>query len=563
MQVGHIDFELTGIARRLEIMPLTVPIYQRSYAWKEDEISDYWNDLNGAFTSAESEYFMGTVVLSKESDQEGGVSIIDGQQRLATTAILLAAVRDELRRRGDENRAQILQGQFLAKPQLSSGQALPQLRLNSDDDTYFRRVVIDAGDIETVDKQNPSHHLIANALTTFRKRMKDMTEAVGQEWSHRLLAWVTFLQERVRIITVEVPNEADAFLIFETLNDRGADLTIADLLKNYLFGRSGPQLDVVRDGWRYALGQLDMSAETSTFTTFLRHYWISRYGAVRERLLYKSIKERVTTSTHAVDFVDDLQKAARLYAAILSSDHDFWTDMGTTVKDNVDTLNGLELEQNRPLLLAAMQHFSVDQLKRLLRAMVSWSVRGLIVGGIGGGTTEARFGEAAMRIRAGDSKTADDVFADLSSIIASDDEFKSSFAVARVTRGSIARYYLNALERKQLGTPEPELVPNANEEQVNLEHVLPRNATAADWPQFTPDERKDWVNRIGNMCLLAKGPNGRIGNKSFALKKPILLASSLTLTSEAGGEAAWTATTIADRQMKFAGMAVNVWPRKP
>jgi hypothetical protein len=562
MQVGQIDFDLVGIAARLEIRPLRVPIYQRSYAWKEDEISDFWNDLKSAFTSEQPEYFMGTVVLSKEG-VVGRDTIIDGQQRLATTTILLAAIRDEFRTRNDEIRAGIVQSTYLAKSDLASGGQIPQLALNSADDTYFREVVINAIPIANVEMMHASHNLIAYALSTLRARVKEVADAAGIAWPAKLTSWVDFLRERVRVITVEVPNEADAFLIFETLNDRGADLTIADLLKNYLFGRAGGQLDVVRDGWMLALGTLDISAENAVFTTFLRHYWSSRYGAVRERLLYKSIKERVATDIQAVDFISELQKAARHYAAILSSENDFWAQKGATVKDNVDTLNRLELEQNRPLLLAAMQHFSEAELKKLLRAMVSWSVRGLIVGGIGGGTTEKTFCEAAMKIRAGDIQTADQVFDELANIIATDDEFKSMFATARVTRGVLARYYLNALERKAQGTAEPELVPNANEEQVNLEHVLPKNATAAEWSQFSADERKDHVDRIGNLCLLAKGPNGRIGNKSFAIKKPILSASALLLTQAAGANPNWTKGVVTSRQADLAELAVQTWPRKP
>lgn len=562
MQVGKIDFDLVGIAARLEIRPLRVPIYQRSYAWTEDEISDYWNDLKSAFASEQPEYFMGTVVLSKEG-VVGRDTIIDGQQRLATTTILLAAIRDEFRTRTDEKRAAIVQSTYLAKDDLASGGQIPQLTLNSEDDAYFREIVINATPIANVDKMHPSHGLIANALSTLRERVKEVADGAGNEWPAKLTSWVGFLKERVRVITVEVPNEADAFLIFETLNDRGADLTIADLLKNYLFGRAGAQLDVVRDGWLLALGALDISAENAVFTTFLRHYWSSRHGAVRERLLYKSIKDRVATDIQAVDFIVELQKAARHYAAILSSENDFWAQKGATVKDNVDTLNRLELEQNRPLLLAAMQHFSEAELKKLLRAMVSWSVRGLIVGGIGGGTTEKSFCEAAIRIRAGDIQTADKVFDQLATIIATDDEFKSMFATARVTRGVLARYYLNALERAAQGTAEPELVPNANEEQVNLEHVLPKNATTADWGQFSDDERRDQVHRLGNMCLLAKGPNGRIGNKAFIVKKPILSASALLLSQTAGANPTWTKAVVAKRQAELAELAVTTWPRKP
>ena len=78
-------------------------------------------------------------------------------------------------------------------------------------------------------------------------------------------------------------------------------------------------------------------------------------------------------------------------------------------------------------------------------------------------------------------------------------------------------------------------VPNSNEDQVNLEHILPKRASAEDWGvQFDADERRDYVHRLGNMALLQKGPNGRIGNKAFSVKKPILKQSAFALTGESG-----------------------------
>ena len=106
---------------------------------------------------------------------------------------------------------------------------------------------------------------------------------------------------------------------------------------------------------------------------------------------YASIKERVVTQAQVVDFVGDLQKAAVVYAALLSSNHEDREALGPTVRSSIESLLRLELEQNRPLLLAALQHFQTKEKKKLLRALVSWSVRGLIVGGIGGGSAEKAY----------------------------------------------------------------------------------------------------------------------------------------------------------------------------
>lgn len=338
----------------------------------------------------------------------------------------------------------------------------------------------------------PSHKLILEAYDYFRKQIAKVADDAGPEWVQRLTQWVEFLQTRLRVIILVVPSEADAYLIFETLNDRGADLTIADLLKNYLFGHAGDKLDAVRDGWMQVLGALEIAAENALFTTFLRHYWSSIHGAVRERELFKSIKEHIATEAQVVEFMNDLQGAAILYAALLSSNHEYWDALGATVKENVETLLRLDLEQNRPLLLAALQHFTDGEKKALLRSIVSWSVRGLIVGGIGGGTAEKNYCRGAMKIRKGEIKTTVELLTEISGIVPSNDEFKAAFATSRVPKGGLARYYLIALECGKKGEAEPEMVPNANEEQVNLEHVLPRRASDKDWGKnFNVEERKD------------------------------------------------------------------------
>ena len=96
-----------------------------------------------------------------------------------------------------------------------------------------------------------------------------------------------------------------------------------------------------------------------------------------------------------------------------------------------------------------------------------------------------------------------------------------------MTHGAVARYLLRAIETEVRGEQEPELVVNTNVEHVNLEHILPQSPKAADWAQFPADELKLWAHRLGNMCLLQKGPNGRIGNKPWDVKAPVLTVFKL------------------------------------
>jgi len=558
MSTNTIDFDLIGIGKELMSTLLSVPIYQRSYAWDCEAILEYWSDLESALAESASQYFLGTVVLTKEGAGSRD-TIIDGQQRLATTAILFSAIRDVYQLRGETKHAQAIQEKFLSDFNLETGENQSRLRLNSDDDFFFFKKIVCS---EHPEPSRDSHKLISETYDFFFGKFQTLAEKAGRDLGPALYKWVEFVRDQVRIMRLRVPSEADAFLIFETLNDRGVDLTIADLLKNYLFGHAGSRLDAVRDAWMLVLGTLEITAENKLFTTFLRHYWTSVHGPTRERDLYKSIKEHVVTEAQVIEFMNDLQGAAILYSALLSSSHEYWDGFGTTVRKNLETLLRLDLEQNRPLLLSVLQHFTDPEQKKLLRALVSWSVRGLIVGGIGGGTSEKVWGSASVKIRKGEIKTVEELLQEVSQIVPSDERFRTAFAIARVPKGAIARYYLLALEKQNIGREEPELVPNENEEEVNLEHVLPRRATEEDWGRFTADERKDFLHRVGNLALLQKGPNGRIGNKPFSIKKPILAASDLALTKEIGGGNEWTPADIQQRQERLARLAAATWPRK-
>jgi uncharacterized protein with ParB-like and HNH nuclease domain len=133
-------FGLVGIAQALS-RRLAVPIYQRSYAWGDDDhdrdqVDEFWSDLRSSFLEKDGEYFVGTIVLSKTGSTSGTATVIDGQQRLATTALLLAAIRDEFDKRGDANRGRIIHEKYLASSDLRSAAHIPQLTLNSEDDPF-------------------------------------------------------------------------------------------------------------------------------------------------------------------------------------------------------------------------------------------------------------------------------------------------------------------------------------------------------------------------------------------------------------------------------------------
>jgi Protein of unknown function DUF262/Protein of unknown function (DUF1524) len=555
---GRIDYEMNGIASILKARTFRVPIYQRSYAWEHSQVKDYFDDVKHAIDTSEPDYFLGTLVLT--DDKSSRTTIIDGQQRLATTSLLLAGVRDIYTERAEDELATQTSKEYLSWFDRRTKQYEPRLMLNGEDDSFYRKLVVER---EKPEARRESHERMADAYEKLRVWLKVDIESFGKKADDRLIMWAEFLDESALVIAVTVPTEADAFVIFETLNDRGAQLTLGDLLKNYLFMLGGQRLDEIRDSWMQALGALDLSAENDLFVTFLRHHWSSKEGAVRERELYGRIKEVVTSTSVAVKYGKELADAAKLYRAITEPGDDHWDKpgFGTNARTNVRTLLNLGLEQNRPLLLAVMQHFTIKEQRATLKALVSWSIRGLVVGGIGGGQTERAYCDAAVKVRAGKIKGTKELLKELSAIVPDNSEFEEAFSRARQSKPTIARYIQLALERTKLGVAEAELVPNDDADEVNLEHIFPKNPTSSNWPDFAPEETAQWANRIGNHVLLKKSENTRIGNKPWSVKQPILGASSLTLTRQAALASTWDKKAIVNRQKALGKLAVKTWPR--
>ena len=307
------------------------------------------------------------------------------------------------------------------------------------------------------------------------------------------------------------------------------------------------------------IGALEAVDSEDMVVTYIRQFWSSKFGLTRERELYKNIKCKTTSKQHAIDLSTELNMNARYYAAILNSSHEIWNDYGTTAREHMTTLNELGMIQLRPLLLAILTNFPVQEVKKSMKLLLSWSVRFLIYGGLG--YLETQYCEKAVEIRKDKIKTAKELAAAMKDVVPTDRLFHQEFVTATVSKDYLARYYLRVLENQYRGIEDPELVPNANEDIVNLEHVLPENP-GQDWGYIEPEIAKSYYKRIGNMALLNKKINSEVGNKSIKTKAAYYQNSSFELTKILGREKNWNISNIEERQKMLADLAVKAWPNK-
>jgi uncharacterized protein with ParB-like and HNH nuclease domain len=117
MPSERLEIARQSIAKLIKDGSLCVPRNQREYAWKTEHVTDLYQDIEKAIVDNTPDYFLGSVVVAKTDSK---LEVYDGQQRLATTVIFLAAIRDWYMDNGDAERAGIIDKEYLGSKNLET-----------------------------------------------------------------------------------------------------------------------------------------------------------------------------------------------------------------------------------------------------------------------------------------------------------------------------------------------------------------------------------------------------------------------------------------------------------
>ena len=573
------QFESKGIGKLLRQGRLEVPPNQRSYAWGETHIRNLLLDLNEAITQGAKgeEYFLGTIVLiGKEGDAP---SIVDGQQRIATTTILLARIRDQLNAGNRESAGSYIEETFLSNIDIKSDGRVPRIKLNLEDHEFFKTQIVlkqDPDGMAKVAKEKkkslpqlrPSNRRLARASNLVREFVSDIVKNLPIDAAaDQLIRWVEFIENNATVLVVTVPDDVSAFRMFETLNDRGLKASQADILKNYFFSKAGDRFPEAQLNWselsnvvHSLAGDEDdegLDRASGRLVTYIRHLWVTTHGPTKERELAAQIRGEINNEARTMHFLADGSQAAQDYAALWSGRHPKWADYKPTTRQHIDTMaDHLRVKQIRPLMFAVARHFDPDEADKAFKLFVSWSVRFLIFGGRGG-MLDTQYSLRARDVGTKQITKARELRDAMKTYVPSDAEFEGAFAGARVSRAYQARYYLRALENASKKMAQPEYVPNESVADINLEHVMPLSA-GEDW-DIDDDMAETSQNLLGNMVLLKSTQNRDLGNLPFTEKKRVYAKSGYDLTKAVAGYDQWTLDEIRDRQSKLAKLAIKTW----
>lgn len=614
---------------------LEVPDYQRPYAWGPKQLADLWEDLD--LLGPGGKHYAGTLVLRDvpmpgtgqplTSLADDGATlrhceVVDGQQRLTTCLLLLDRVRrrlEALTADGTGNAADVARRIRGTYGLVSIGNALqPRLRLGEDLNRYWIDNVL--GDD---DYAGPA--LIAgqarlrDAARFFDSRLDALAEDADPS---QLFARLNELQRRVTaglgFLVYDVQSAAEVGVIFETLNERGRDLSDLEKTKNYLLylARSitddrGEQLArTINDSWAEVFRNL-ASQQGDTDDQLLRAHWLAtqdpdrskwkRIASIKarfDRSNYISGETRIVPVTKAgkdqdeawdrlfgdvTAYVVSLRKCSHFLAEMFNENAAFesFTEGVTEARSRSAALRRSQVVAlYRPLLFAARLAHPKNGLfySRLVGLCEAYSARVFAIE-----QRRANAGEPRLLRLANDLlKGADPelVLAEVAAVLwryAPDDRVRATLAstdenwYARRGHKYFLYEYELGLNHGGKDLPSLNFFTDASQEQRTTEHVLPqhpRDGAACWWDHFTPEEHSSLVHSLGNLALTYD--NSAYSNHCFDRKRGLPLAPGAeprTCYAQAGLRQEqqlaqyqdWTPTTIRERQGVLADWALTRW----
>lgn len=604
-----------------------VPIFQRGYVWgQEGQWRPLWDDLvaQAAATARHSahpaagvhKHFLGAVVLNLTQtalSQVPVVEIIDGQQRLTTIQVLLAALRDATRTlddpyvKADLNRLTANQeplahpdDQFKVWPTsaiqdhvrnimtLGSPEALEALYSQSHKFRYK--------------KWDPPRPPLLEAYLFFSAQIRAFISGTDDDLpieleelspEQRALKIVEALVRDIQLVTIQLEQEDDAQVIFETLNARGEPLTPSDLVRNFIFlsaTRQGKDTSsLYQDRWRkfeeeppgrpfWKQDERQGRLRRSRMDLFLFHYVTFMTGQeLKIGHLYQEFREWWdSVDDRGIESeLDEMNAHSDTYKLLLEPDR------STTFGQSAERIRILDTTTAYPLILWVANELGTDhpEFVKIVQSIEAYLVRRMVCG-YNQKAYNRVFLEHLRHLR--DSSAPLDSMVVRTLLGASqaesvrwptDAEFRNHLVGDETYKTLGPRrtgMLLDAIDRAHQGAYREKVDVIS---KLTVEHVLPQKGTELDWPlEMKLGEslgeararRLSSLQQLGNLTLLTQELNSAVSNGPFTEKRPeIAVQSALALNTYFQAETPWGEEQIKARGEKLADMALSIWPGPP
>lgn len=452
-----------------------VPQFQREYAWGTDEVEEFFRDLSNALM--DDTYFLGLVIVTGEGQTK---DVVDGQQRLLTLTLLAAALHHEARKYERRALAERLQSTFLKTIDFNTDEELPRVSLSSPEDEATLSQIISTPFNEMPGLSSQDLTVSAHLLNAYRVLSTLILEDLKVDAFKRLGTWADFITNKLYFAMFVHPDPASAYRVFEVINTRGKVLTTADLLKSYVLSQTGAaHREKGYQRWQNISNNFSGN-DSSSLVQFIRHAVTTVRGHILPRDLYDVLTGRDGTSKSPMS-PEELLSLLETHLPLYTQTYDP-TLNGPADSDQLavfSVLNALNVVSVRPILLAmARTPNATDGMRQLLRLVV----QRIVVGTLGTGNVERRFGQVAQRIST--EKSWEAALESLSDLAPDPKEFRD-----RVYSRSMNRNLLGVIRSSVLqGTITPEILGY-------LYLIKPRNS---NWSIEDEDRAAYWVSTVGN-----------------------------------------------------------------
>lgn len=538
-----------------------IPPYQRAYAWGRQEISRYFDDIRRIIRSEldpnerdKLEHFFGTLVVKNESDGLATRTIlIDGQQRITTTLILLIVLRDII---DDPEQKQQLTNSYLINPYSTNEDKIKLKQVSRDWEAY--RALI-----------NNQQHLPGNitaAYDLFRGLVTSAMEHDSQMTPVHFINALAKLNVAVIILDERPFKGEDPQIIFETLNSLGKPLTLSDLIRNYILlsMRSERQTEVYESLWYPKIEKVLGSKTSYYFRDYLQLKEAQPAKSVSSnntKELYQKFKDYVSNNNETHDqLIQDIVSYVEYYKYLLDPEYQgtlfAHTGRESEIRELVRCIfQDIRSEAFKPLVLGLLHDcdisgsaHSVDRLIDALTTIQTYLIRRRVVRATQGENKAIpRLCESLDKLTGGQVRMIDLLTSLTYNLrMPNDDEIAKALRTSNFYHGlrSYAKFILGKIEEHLT-----KVSVDFRDSRITIEHIMPQ--TLSDhWRDFLGDQaeeiHREYLDNIGNLILTEF--NTEIGNKPFELKREKLATSSLHYRLDVIDKSRWDEAAITDHR---------------
>ncbi|MCG9665925.1 DUF262 domain-containing HNH endonuclease family protein [Vibrio mediterranei] len=592
-----------------------IPYNQRPWSWKDKQINDLWHDLkkttnhfyhaegvNSSWEEREQPigdpHFLGAFVFEKKGTD---YSVVDGQQRLTSITMFVAAIRNGLIKIRENNRGQFKKtvNHYLDNfrswliADYSDEVLSTRLRVDTNYSDFFTGYIIEADsedEREAFIEETETDFSQEPVISSFRKSFDYINNEVesflsefgNDELRYKALkALFSTLENCFICIAAEVTKESFSYEVFKCLNAKGLPLSQADKLKNELFTQSKiNDHEEIKKFWDIIQENTPYSAVSS----FIRIRHVALFGECPDSKLHAVITEKeLKNDVPAV--IEAWSDDSLLYSYITLHQQPplklKFTDDELGYLSDLKTLNN---SLSSILTFAAYKKYfkqNRDKFLEILRLTRNFCFRVLTICKKDTGYLELHLGKAARSIM--NDVSVKEVRSDLKKA-STDNEFEEAFRTASSKNAKQQFFILNAIEEFRL--KDSGLQPKAHGEELNVEHILPKKfdkkdpLRANEWKfaKDDPESHAAFVNRLGNLCLLEGEINKDVSSFDYVAKSQSQYPDKYI--EKRGGQVrksykdselpgvkilieefpnSWGFDVIQERQIKMAETAILVW----